>query len=504
MVTEIISAVISGVTGLLVKVEIDLSRGMPKFNIIGLADKVVREAAERTKTAIRNSDFEFPKSRVTVNFVPASVKKDGTHLDLAIALGIVRAYMGVAKKCEYAMIGELGLGGQVLGVTGVIPVLIALQEEGYKKVIIPKANLKQARLLKEVTVYPVDNLREAFDISMEENPIGVECMGIYENPNSAHLDFSEVSAQSEAKRALEIAAAGGHNVLMMGPPGSGKSMLSKRIPGIMPDLEYQEILELTKIYSVSGSPLVNDVITKRPFRSPHHGSSAVAMCGGGADLRPGEITLSHRGVLFLDEFPEYSRSLIESIRQPLEDGVIHISRATGSVTYPAVFSLIAAFNPCPCGYYGSSTRTCTCTAFDIKRYQSKISGPILDRFDVQIVMEPVPYGDLMHNEKAESSKLIKQRVIKARNEQKKRFGKKIKLNSDMNTKDIKKYCKLDLKTEELLERAYDSMHLSARSLNSVLKVARTIADLKGEDNITRESVLEGLSFRRIDRQLSDI
>lgn len=502
MVTEITSAVISGVTGLMVNVEVDLSRGMPKFTIIGLADKVVREAAERTKTAIRNSDFEFPKSRVTVNFVPAGIKKDGTHLDLAIAIGIIRAYKGVSEKCEYAVIGELGLGGQVLGVSGIIPILIALQEEGFHKFIIPFHNIKQAELLKGISVYPVNTLQEAFEVSMKKDCVGIKCRGIYESSADNSNDFAEVSAQYEAKRALEIAAAGGHNVLMMGTPGSGKSMLSKRIPGIMPDLEYDEILELTKIYSVSGEALVDDVITKRPFRSPHHGSSAVAMCGGGSDLRPGEITLAHRGVLFLDELPEYNRSLIESMRQPLEDGYINISRATGTVTYPAIFSLIAAFNPCPCGYHGSTGKICTCSAFDIKRYQAKLSGPILDRFDIQIVMNPVPYEDLMHKEKSESSEEIKKRVINARNIQKKRFKGKIKLNSNMNSSDIKEFCKLEVNTEKLLEKAYESMHLSARSLNSVLKVARTISDLKAAENIDKESVLEALSYRRIDKELS--
>ncbi len=348
MVSNISSSVISGVNGLKISVEVDLSRGMPGFNIIGLADTVVKEARDRVRTAIRNSRLQFPKSRVTVNFVPADIKKDGTQLDLAIALSILMASQGIKEVPQYAAIGELGLDGKVLGIKGIIPILMALQESGINNVIIPESNLKQAMLLKKIRVYPVSKLAEAFEIvKSSDMGRGLLCKGEYVQKNQRYGDFKEVSGQFEAKRALEIAAAGGHNVLLMGPPGSGKSMLAKRMPSIMPELKYEEILELTKIYSVSNSPILEEVVSKRPFRSPHHSISMASLCGGGQKLVPGEISLAHRGILFLDELPEYNRNVIDSIRTPLEDKKVQISRVSGSVTYPAFFILLAAFNPCP-------------------------------------------------------------------------------------------------------------------------------------------------------------
>lgn len=501
MVSVMLSALVQGVNAMVVKVECDKTQGLPGITIIGLADTVVKEAAMRTKLAIKNSGFKLSKSKMTINVVPADIKKEGSHLDLPIALSLLKCELDKTPEGaeDIAAIGEVNLHGDVLPVRGALALLIALQEEGVDRVIIPKANLKQAKLLSGIRVYPVENLESAYAVLLGNNPFYEDCRADYEKSPCNYEDFSEVCGQMEAKRALEIACAGGHNVLMMGPPGSGKSMLSKRIPGILPDLSYSEVLELTKIYSVSKQPVLGDVITRRPFRSPHHGASAVALCGGGKDLSPGEISLAHRGVLFLDELPEFSRSFIESIRQPIEDKVIHISRASGQVTYPANFILVAAFNPCPCGYYGDREKPCTCTQQAIRSYQNRISGPILDRFDIQIIVPRIAYEDLRKTAKSESSEIIKARVEQVRELQYKRFKDGMKLNGTMQPKEIKKYCKLDAASEAMIEKAYKEFGFSVRCLNSVIKLARTISDLKGLKNIDKSSVLEALAYRRIDR-----
>lgn len=501
MFTNVSSAVINGNTATVIDVEVDSSNGKFAYNFVGLADLVVKEARERTRLAMKNTGYVLPSKCITVNFVPADIKKAGSYMDLAIAIGVIKIIEEKESYQKIGYIGELGLAGQVIGINGIIPILISLQEEGIKRVVIPDENFEQAKLLKGIEVLPVSHLSEAVDTVLNPDNINWQiCLGKFESNIDDIVDFSEVSGQYEAKRALEISASGGHNVLMMGSPGSGKSMLSKRLSTIMPKLSYQEVLELTKIYSLSHISLKSSIVKTRPFRSPHHSSSVVSICGGGSNISPGEITLANRGVLFLDEFPEFSRNVLESIRQPLEDKHILISRASGKILYPAFFTLIAAFNPCPCGYQNDEDRVCTCNYGEIKRYQNKISGPILDRFDIQIILHKVTYENLRKKPSEESSESIRKRVELSRDVQKKRFSDDTTLNAHMNNFQIRKYCKIDDETESMLESAYQKMNLSARSLNNVLKLSRTIADMEEKEKIKIEHVLEALSYRQIDEK----
>lgn len=522
MIISIDCSVLSGYQGIPVQIELDISRGFPSILFVGLADTMIKESKERVRVALENNGFHMPHQKVTVNFVPADVKKIGSHLDLAIAIALAGAMSLEEKKSKNAqsigVFGELGLNGAVIEVKEIIPLLISLVQRGIKKFIIPQGNVKAAKLLKGIEVMGVSHVCEAIfqyfccdscDIRnlLKENPElakyqrdvkWTHCGGYYQKMENVSEDFSQVLGQKMARRGCEIAVAGMHNLLMMGSPGCGKSMIAKRMIGIMPPLEYEEVMELTKIYSISNIKVEGSIVSQRPFRSPNSGISAIGLCGGGNPVKPGEISLAHRGILFLDELLEFKRNAIESLRQPMEDGKISIVRANESVELPCELLLVGALNPCPCGYLFDEKKNCTCQPYEIRRYLSKLSGPMLDRFDMQIHLKRVEYEELRSDKKAEDSKSILRRVEAAREIQKKRFESKIKLNSNMSVRDLKHYCHLDADAEEKLQTAYQNMNLSARSLNSILKVSRTIADLDESKEVKASHVLEAIQYRRVD------
>ncbi|MBI4028754.1 MAG: YifB family Mg chelatase-like AAA ATPase [Candidatus Blackburnbacteria bacterium] len=504
MLAKIFSGTTVGLNGVLVDVEVDIpSQGLPAFTIVGLGDKAVDEAKERVRAAIKNSGADLPPKRITVNLAPADLHKEGPAFDLPMAVGILLASEQLTKVdiSESLFIGELSLDGSLRHTSGVLPTALLAREKSLKSVFLPKSNAQEAAIIRGIKVYPVENLLELFrHLSGTEliESIPATKFSSLAGTGTAEFDFSEVQGQESAKRALEIAAAGGHNVLMKGIPGSGKTMLARAFPGILPELTEEEALEVTKIYSITGNLSEGQsVVRTRPFRSPHHTISRNGLIGGGTKPMPGEISLAHRGALFLDEFAEFPRHVLEALRQPLEDGVVTISRAAGSVSYPAEFALIAAVNPCPCGYYGSDVKQCKCLPGAISRYQKRISGPILDRIDLHIEVPQVKAEKLIAaGTKAESSKIIQKRVQNARNIQLERFkGLKTKNNAEMSTKLAREYCKLTLDEEKLMRQAISSLGLSARSYYKVLKVARTIADLEQEKDIGQKHLSEALQFR---------
>ena len=507
MLAKVLSSAVIGIDAFIVEVEIDISQGLPAYTTVGLPETAVKESKERVKSAIRNSGYEYPEDRITVNLAPAGVKKEGTGFDLPLALGILCASSLIPQEglLDYLVLGELSLDGRVKPVNGSLPMAIAARQAGYKGIVVPHDNRREAAVVKDIPVIPAKTLAQVVDFfrgAAAIDPEPSEATRLFTDESSYEVDFSEVMGQENAKRALEVASAGGHNLVMIGPPGSGKTMLARRLPTILPPLTFDEAIETTKIYSVTGMLNRDEaLITKRPFRAPHHTISDAGLIGGGRIPKPGEVSLAHNGVLFLDELPEFKTHVLEVLRQPLEDQRVTISRAASTITYPSRLMLVAAMNPCPCGYSTDPKHECRCTEWQINRYRAKISGPLLDRIDIHVDVPAVFYKDLTANTPQEPSSVIRKRVADARSIQSKRFSRsKIYCNAQMSSRQIKQHCQVDAESSRILENAIDKLGLSARAYKRVLKIARTVADLVHSKDIGTEHIMEAIQYRDLDRR----